>query len=227
MGRVVLALLLIACGRTSSEPPSEPPPQVVPAASSDAAARRRPDELVDVSRLDPTLIIEMRYATSDNFAGVALYPVARCLLRAGVAERLLEVQRKLRARGFGLKLWDCYRPFSVQQALWNIVPDSRYVARPIERDGAPVQGSRHNRGAAVDLTLVDRAGREVPMPSAYDDFSERAHRSCGQCSAEQRANKNLLEDAMLAAGFHPMRTEWWHFDGPNWARFPLADQPIE
>lgn len=229
MGRALLLVLLVACGRTASEPPSEIEVATVrpaPASSHDAAPRRYA-ELVDVSGLDASLVIEMRYATTDNFTKVALYPEARCLLRAAVAERLVEVQRKLRARGLGLKLWDCYRPFSVQQALWKIVPDSRYVARPLERDGAPVQGSRHNRGAAVDLTLVDHAGRELPMPSGYDDFSERAHRSCEQCSAEQRANKNLLEDAMVAAGFHPLRTEWWHFDGPNWARFPLADQPFE
>ena len=219
---------LVACGRAPTEPAPEPPlTSAAVVVAKDAGTRRPYAELVDVGALDPTLILDLRYASTDNFTGVTLYSAARCLLRAAIAERLRAVQRRLRARGLGLKLWDCYRPFSVQHALWKLVPDTRYVARPVERDGVPVYGSRHNRGAAVDLTLVDRAGRELPMPSAYDDFSERAHRTCGQCTAEQRTNKNLLEDAMLAEGFVPLKTEWWHFDGPNWGRFPLADQPIE
>src|SRR5437867_7395192 len=129
-----------------------------------------PDALVDLRALDPSIRVEMPYATPQNFTGVALYPVARCLLRREVAERLVRVERRLRAEGLGLLVWDCYRPFRVQQRLWALVPDARYVAEPVVRDGRPVAGSKHNRGAAVDLTLVDAAGRPLEMPSAFDDF---------------------------------------------------------
>ena len=132
--------------------------------------------LVDVATLDPTIRFDLRYAGPDNFTGVAVYPAARCLLRRDAADRLVRVQRRLRNDGLGLLVWDCYRPFTVQERFWALVPDARYVARPERRDGRPVSGSKHNRGAAVDVTLVDAAGRPLPMPTGFDDFSARAHR---------------------------------------------------
>jgi beta-N-acetylhexosaminidase/D-alanyl-D-alanine dipeptidase len=171
--------------------------------------------------------MDIRYATPDNFTGRAVYPVARCLLRRPVAQSLARVQKALEARGLGLQVWDCYRPFTAQERLWEIVPDERYVARPVRSaDGEPVDGSKHNRGAAVDLTLIDARGNELAMPTAYDDFSERAHRASALWSEPARKNAELLETHMAAEGFLPLPTEWWHFDGPNWERFPLADLPL-
>ncbi len=221
VGLVVLA----GCGRKTA-PHQRPPVVAVRDAAPADATPPDPAALVDVAALDPTLIIDIRYATADNFTGKVVYPLARCRLRRAVAARLLRVQAALRARGLGLKLWDCYRPFSVQERFWALVPDARYVARPVRKDGAPVEGSKHNRGAAVDLTLVRADGSAVPMPTGYDDFTPRAHRGNRDVPAPARANAELLEQAMRAQGFAPLPTEWWHFDGPGWQDYPLADEPL-
>lgn len=186
----------------------------------------RHDGFVDVRRLDPSIRLDVRYATTANFTGVAVYPVARCLLRREVAARLVRVQARLRAQGLGLLVWDCYRPFSVQQRFWALVPDARYVAEPVVRDGRPVEGSKHNRGAAVDVTLVDATGTPLVMPTDYDDFGPRAHWDATDWSPEARHHAGLLERAMTAEGFAPLPTEWWHYDGPGWQRYDLADVPL-
>jgi beta-N-acetylhexosaminidase/D-alanyl-D-alanine dipeptidase len=184
--------------------------------------------LVDVRALDASIVVDMPYATTANFTGVRLYPASRCLLRPEVAERLVRVQRRLRADGAGLLLWDCYRPFAVQRRLWALVPDARYVAEPVvATDGCPVAGSKHNRGAAVDVTLVDAAGRRLEMPTAFDDFTERAHRDARDWSPVARENAARLERAMVAEGFQPLPTEWWHFDASGWERYELLDRPLD
>jgi zinc D-Ala-D-Ala dipeptidase len=206
-GSVVAALaLLLACARSSPRPPGA--------------------DLVEVAVLDPTIRLDLRYATAENFTGEAVYPAARCLLRRDAAERLVRVQRRLRADGLGLLVWDCYRPFAVQERFWTLVPDSRYVAPPVRREGLPVAGSKHNRGAAVDVTLVDDAGRPLEMPTAFDDFSARAHRGAA-ASPVARVNAARLEAAMTAEGFEPFRTEWWHFDAPGWQGYELLDVPLD
>jgi len=182
---LLVGVVLAGCARTGPGVP------VAPA----------PDALVDLRALDPSIRIEMPYATPHNFTGVALYPVARCLLRRDVAERLVRVERRLAA-------------------------DARYVAEPVVRDGRPVAGSKHNRGAAVDLTLVDAAGRPLEMPTRFDDFTERAHRGWAGASPAARRNVTRLEEAMAAEGFEPLPTEWWHFDGPGWERYELLDRPL-
>jgi D-alanyl-D-alanine dipeptidase len=179
------------------------------------------DRLVDVTKLAADIRVELRYATRDNFTHQVIYPPsARCYLRAGVAAQLAAVQKGLRRQGLGLKVYDCYRPRSVQETLWNVVPDERYVANP-------KNGSRHNRGAAVDLTLVDQAGRELVMPTPYDDFTEKAHRSYSALPAEAMRNRQLLEQVMVAQGFVPLPTEWWHFDDAAAQRYPMADVSFE
>jgi len=183
-------------------------------------------DLVDLAAVDPTIRIDIRYATSDNFTGVAVYPVARCLLRRNAAERLARVQSRLRADGLGLLVWDCYRPFAVQERFWALVPDERYVARPERRGGRPVAGSKHNRGAAVDVTLVDAGGAALAMPTGFDDFTERAHRGAPGVPPEARANAERLEAAMASEGFEPLPTEWWHFDAPGWRGDALLDVPL-
>jgi zinc D-Ala-D-Ala dipeptidase len=179
--------------------------------------------LVDATTIVPRLRLDIRYATAANFTHQRLYAHARCLLHEAVARRLADVQRELRARGLGLVAHDCYRPLSVQKKMWSLVPDERYVADP-------QKGSRHNRGAAVDVALVDARGRALPMPSAYDEFDERAHRDytggTDPQAKEARANRALLEEVMQRHGFVGLPTEWWHFDAAEWQTYPIADEPL-
>ncbi len=172
--------------------------------------------LTDVAALDSSIIHDIKYATADNFTGQVLYPSSRCLLREPVAQRLLQAQRNLRTRGLGLKVFDCYRPIEVQRKMWSIYPDANYVADP-------ASGSRHNRGASVDVGLVDAAGRELPMPSGFDDFSERSHLDFMTASPEALHNRRILQEAMRQTGFSPVTTEWWHFDSPDWRDYRLLD----
>jgi zinc D-Ala-D-Ala dipeptidase len=177
-------------------------------------------QLVDLRRVAPSIRLDIRYATTQNFTHIQLYSQPRCLLRATVAQQLAKVQMDLTKQGLRLKVYDCYRPLSVQRQMWKLVPDERYVANP-------ANGSRHNRGAAVDLTLVDRQGHELPMPTTFDDFTERAWRSYAGGSERSRQNSRTLERAMQRRGFAPLPTEWWHFDGPGWENFPVIDLPLE
>ena len=184
------------------------------------AAQPTDTALVDLATLDSTLWFDLRYATADNFTGVAVYPVARALLRHEAAAALLAVQAELRKEGLGLLIWDAYRPLSVQRVFWALVPDERYVADP-------AKGSRHNRGAAVDLTLCDSLGRPLPMPTAFDDFSARAHRAATGWTPEQRRNSERLQAALERHGFTGLPTEWWHFDLVGWRRYGLLDIPLD
>ena len=182
------------------------------------SSKPRDDDLVDVAKVIEDAVIDMRYATDDNFMGKKLYPVARCKLRRAVAARLARVAAALRAQDRRLLLWDCYRPTSIQKEMWRRVPDPRYVADPRV-------GSKHGRGAAVDVALVDRDGKPVVLPTKHDEFSEAAHRDhalAGDAGIEARR----LEKAMVDEGFRPMPTEWWHFDAPDFANYVLSDEPL-
>jgi len=174
--------------------------------------------LVDLTTLDPTIMLDIRYATIDNFTHKQIYSIAKCYLVRDIAERLVEIHRELRAEGMGLKVYDCYRPFSAQKKLWAIKPDERFVMKPVEINGKMARGSRHSRGAAVDLTLVDHEGNEIEMPSAFDEFNDKAGRDCLHSGFKVCENMKRLEIAMIKKGFIPLSTEWWHFDGPGWEK---------
>jgi len=187
-----------------------------------ALAQYSPEDtaLVDIEKINPRIKVEIKYATEDNFTGRRLYDVGKCFLRRFVAVKLDSVQRELEKFGLGLKVWDCYRPLSVQKILWSIVPDERYVANP-------AKGSRHNRGCAVDLTLVDSCGNELPMPTKYDDFTEKAHRDYFDLPDTLIKNREILENVMRKYGFIPLPTEWWHFDFEGWEKFSILDIPLK
>ncbi|MCX5741042.1 MAG: M15 family metallopeptidase [Proteobacteria bacterium] len=180
--------------------------------------RADPREFVDVATVIPDAVIDVRYATKENFTGEVLYPVARCKLRRAVAARLARVAVALRAQDRRLLLWDCYRPSSIQAVLWKHLPDARYVANP-------KTGSRHSRGAAIDLGIVDQDGGEVVLPTAFDDASRRSHRDVALRGARGVEAKRL-ETAMHAAGFIGLATEWWHFDAPESGDFALSNEPL-
>jgi D-alanyl-D-alanine dipeptidase len=176
-------------------------------AAGSAHAGSPDDPLVDITALDPTFVLDLRYATPDNFLKRRVYDRAVALLRKPVAERLARVQKRLAAKRLRLKIWDAYRPHSVQKEMWKIVPDERYVANP-------AKGSSHGRGAAVDVTLVDAQGNELDMGTAHDDFSPKAAPWSKAVSAAVRANRKILIDAMGTEGFLVVDTEWWHFSSP-------------
>lgn len=179
-----------------------------------------PEPLVDVSARVPDAVIDLRYATGENFLHRAVYPKgARCLLRESVVVRLVQAAETLRAQGLRLKLYDCYRPRAVQEAMWKIYPHRGYVADP-------KTGSHHNRGTAVDLTLVDAAGRGLEMPTPFDSFERAAHANDTSSSALAQQHRGELRAAMEAAGFKVNPMEWWHYDAPHAAAAPMADQSL-
>jgi|SRR5579883_1924685 len=174
------------------------------------------NDLVDLQKIIPGIALDIRYATTNNFTGQKLYPMARCCLRREAAESLKQVQGDLRSMGLALKIFDGYRPLSVQKKMWALVPNEDYVANP-------AKGSRHNRGAAVDVTLIRLDGEELSMPTPFDDFTARAHRDYTNLPAEVLQNRALLQRVMEAHDFHGLRTEWWHFDFKNWQDYPIMD----
>lgn len=182
-----------------------------PPARSSSADRA----LVDVEAAVPGIRVQLPYATPHNVFRRRFYTTPRAFLRAGTARKLRTAQALLQKQGLGLKVWDAYRPRSVQRAMWLQVRNPRYV-------GPPTEGSRHSRGAAVDVTLVDRNGRELPMPTGFDDFSPRAHAGARTTRAAAR-NREILRRAMVRAGFQPQWSEWWHFNDPHAARYAISD----
>ena len=172
-------------------------------------------DFVDIKRVEPSIVIDLRYASAKNVARRPLYPPGTpALVRAGVAQRLVIVQDYLRKKGYGLKIWDAYRTRSAQEKLWQTTHNHSFVADP--REG---RGSMHIRGAAVDATLVDAAGNEVPMPTDFDSFTPAALLEYQGKDSIVRANLKLLQKAMAHGGFYGLRTEWWHFCAPDWKRF--------
>lgn len=181
------------------------------------ATAPRPEDLVDVETMIPGIVLDIRYATTNNFTGQRLYPSAKCYLRRAAAKKLRDAQAELGASGYGLKIFDGYRPLSVQRKMWEVFPQPGYVADP-------KKGSRHNRGAAVDVTLIRLAdGGELTMPTPYDDFTERAHRNFTDLPEEAIRNRALLEAVLTKHGFVGLPTEWWHFDVAGWTNYPLLD----
>ena len=181
----------------------------------------KPD-LVELIKLDPTLKLDIHYASSNNFLGTPLYEEPRAFLQRPAAEALVRANHKLHARGYGLLIFDGYRPWYVTKIFWDATPppDHPYVADP-------AQGSRHNRGCAVDLAVYElKTGHVLPMPSGYDEMSERAHADYAGGTAEERANRELLRSAMEAEGFTVYPEEWWHFDYKAWRSYPIMNVPF-
>jgi D-alanyl-D-alanine dipeptidase len=184
-----------------------------------AVAPQSPSDIVDLRSVDSTFVLDIRYATSNNFTKQVLYPIARAKLRRAAAESLAAVQRELKPLGLRLKIYDGYRPLSIQWKLWHVVPNPDYVADPRK-------GSRHNRGAAVDLTIIDSLGRELEMPTPYDDFTEKAWQGYDSLPVNVIRNREFLKQIMSRHGFIPLKSEWWHFDFQGWERYDIMDEPL-
>jgi zinc D-Ala-D-Ala dipeptidase len=203
---IVVAILSLASLSRAQEPPKE------------TGTFRKPD-LVELIRLDRTIKLDIRYATSNNFLGRPVYKEARAFLQRPAAEALVRANRVLRRKGYGLIIHDGYRPWSVTKIFWDATPEDKkqFVADP-------AQGSRHNRGCAVDLSLFNlKAGKEVVMPSGYDEMTERSHINYTGGTAEATRLRDMLRAAMEAEGFAVYEPEWWHYDYKDWKEYPILN----
>lgn len=183
----------------------------------------RPSDLVEIVTLDPSIRLDIRYATANNFMGEPVYTQARAFLQRPAAEALVRAHRALHAEGYGLLIHDGYRPWYVTRIFWDASSDAdrEYLADPAE-------GSKHNRGCAVDLTLYDlETGKAVRMPSLYDEASPRAAPDYAGGTRQQRALRDLLRRAMEAEGFTVDSMEWWHFDYRDWESYAVQNVPFE
>ena len=178
-------------------------------------------KFVNIKSLSDDFILDMKYATADNFLKQAVYDCGECYLREATAKALLAAQKEFVKRGYSLKLFDCYRPLSVQKKMWKILPGTHYVANP-------AKGSKHNRGAAVDLTLVDLAtGEELDMGTPFDTFSPRAHHTYTQLPKEVLDNRKLLKEVMDKYNFKSIYSEWWHYEYRPEMASAVEDLPWE
>ena len=212
---LLLSVLLIGCGQTPATEATEPTtvPETIPqttATEADVVEERAypdPQDMVFVAVADylPQVRMDLKYATEDNFTGQTVYEFTTVYLRYGTLRKLAAVQADLEELGLGLKIWDAFRPVSAQYKLWEICPDIRYVANP------NTGFSDHSRGNTVDVTLVDSQGREVVMPTGFDDFSKKADRDYSDCSQEAADNALILQVLMEKHGFSGYKNEWWHF----------------
>jgi len=178
-----------------------------------------PTDLVELRKLDPTIKLDIRYATTNNLFGTVFYSQARAFMQRPAAEAVVRVNRKLKSLGYGLLVHDGYRPWYVTKVFWDATPDDKklFVADPSK-------GSRHNRGCAVDLSLYDlKSGKPVEMVSTYDETTDRAYPNYPGGTSLQRWYRDLLRAAMEAEGFTVYEAEWWHFDYKDWQRYRIGN----
>ena len=207
--RLLGVILLVGC---QSAPPKE------------HGSFRTPD-LVEITNLDPAIRLDIRYATTNNFMGRPVYRQARAFLQRPAAEALVRAQKTLKTNGYGIVVFDGYRPWSVTKAFWDAATPEQ---RKIEFVANPRKGSKHNRGCAADISLYDlQTGREAEMPSGYDEFTERAYPNYSGGNAEARARRDLLRRTMEGQGFTVYPAEWWHFDYKDWPQYPILNVPFE
>lgn len=182
----------------------------------------KPD-LVELTKLDPTIKLDIRYASSNNFMGAPFYTEARAFMQRPAAEAVVRANKELKQQGYGLLVHDAYRPWYVTKMFWDGTPDDKkiFVADP-------KKGSNHNRGCAVDITLYDlKTGKELEMPSGYDEMSERAYADYHGGTEDQRRLRAILRSAMERQGFTVYEYEWWHFDYRDWEQYPVMNIKFE
>lgn len=177
-------------------------------------------QLLELKKHIPGLVLDIKYATTDNFMKRVMYPEARAFARKPVVLQLQKIQASLKKKGYGLKIFDAYRPYSITIAFYNETTNKAFVANPNK-------GSRHNRGCAVDLTLIDlKTGKELQMPTAFDSFSPKAHVNYTKLPPQVLKNRLLLIQTMQQFGFRVLKNEWWHYDFIGWNAYNLMDVPF-
>ncbi len=198
-------ILLVSVASAQTGPPKE--------------ENKQEAHLIELITLDKTIKLDIRYATQNNFTGKKVYPQARAFLQKPAAKRVAKVHKKLKKKGLGIVIFDGYRPWTITKLFWEtVIPEQRkFVADP-------AKGSKHNRGCAVDLSIFDlKTGKLLPMPSEYDEFTERASPDYAGGAEEERANRELLRKLMEAEGFTVNPNEWWHFDYKDWESYAIYD----
>lgn len=191
-------------------------------ASYKSSCANNPDlELIDLKKVIPSLVLDIKYATKDNFMKQVMYKQARAFARKPVAQQLQKIQQALRKKGYGLKIYDAYRPYTVTLAFYEKASNKSFVADP-------KKGSKHNRGCAIDLTLVYlKNGKELPMPTPYDSFAPEAAAKYPNLPPEIIKNRDFLISTMSQHNFRVIKNEWWHFDFIGWENHPLMDISFE
>ena len=214
---LVLALFLTGCSLPGPETtvPTQPPQTLPSETQPPTTESTQPTQILQpmpeggdfVRVLDyiPDIVVDLRYATEDNFTGKVIYDFDQAYLRYGTVKKLAKAQEFFQAQGLSLKIWDAYRPVSAQWQLWEACPDPTYVANPNRTY------SSHSRGNTIDVTLVDASGQEIPMPTDFDDFSPLADRDYSDCSLTTAENARLLQSILEQNGFSGYQGEWWHF----------------
>ena len=201
-------LILFSCVSAQNAPPVE--------------ENKREAELIELTKLSKTIKLDIKYATADNFVGRAVYPEARAFLQRPAAEALIRVHKLLKKQHLGIIIYDAYRPWAITKLFWEVVREDqrKFVADP-------AKGSKHNRGCAIDIGIYDRkTGKAIPMPSGYDEFTERASPDYAGGTDEERANRDKLRKMMEAEGFTVNANEWWHFDFNGWQDYAIYDIPF-
>ncbi len=187
----------------------------------ESIARNPDNELINLEKFIPDVVLEIGYATTNNLTGEKVYNLPRAYARKPVAEALKKIQADLKRKGLGLKIFDGYRPYSATVKFYELFGDTTYVA-------SPYKGSRHNRGCALDLTLINlKTGMELQMPTGWDSFTKEAWPSTPVADPTIRANRKLLIDTMEKFGFTVYESEWWHFDFVGWQKFEVLDIDFE
>ena len=206
---ILIAVISFSIDSCKSQPPQE-------------AGNFKTTNLVELIRLDSTIKLDIRYAASNNFVGRPVYKEARAFLQKPAAEALVKANASLKPLGYGLLVFDGYRPWSITKLFWDVTPDDKkhFVANP-------KNGSKHNRGCAVDLSLYDlKTGKEIEMTGAYDEMTERSYPNYTGGTAEQRKMRDLLRSKMEAQGFTVYEYEWWHFDYKDWKEYRITNVPF-
>ncbi|MFN3402746.1 MAG: M15 family metallopeptidase [Cytophagaceae bacterium] len=231
---IIFILIISACGQDNRTPEQQmSEAEITQTDTSAVVIIDTPEELnqSSVSLSDSDFVVmskyasgfsyDMKYATEDNFLKKKVYSCSECLLRKAVADALIKVNEVFRSMGYSIKFYDCYRPVDVQKKMWEIYPDDRYVGNPNK------SGSIHNRGGAVDITLVDAEGNELDMGTAFDHFGVEAHHKYSNLPKEVLENRRILKETMEANGFSSITSEWWHYNYQGSKKYALSNFMVE
>jgi len=219
---LVLSLLLIGCGIANAQHYKYiDSSKVMGLTSYLKDVKAHPEtRLVEIKKYIPDIVLDIRYATTNNFTHHQMYKEAKAFARLPVVLALKEAQADLKKKGLGIKIYDAYRPYAITVKFYEVAHDTNFVADPRK-------GSKHNRGCAIDMGLVDlKTGKELDMPTGFDSFSKRAASNFADLPKPELDNRAIIKNAMEAHGFKEIPSEWWHFDFNGWSKYPLLDIPF-